>query len=372
MIKPIIKVCLIIFFLKTSFCSSQTQDTYFIGHSLIGHAIPTMLDQMANASGVNYTGSRQIINGAPLQFNWNNPTLGEVGNYEIDLATGNYNTLVITEAIPLKNHLEWSDTFNVSNNFYNYFYNYITNGQVYIYETWHCINSGTPAGCAYDGEDHINWRQRLDEDLDDWESIVINLNNLHPNTEVLVVPGGQAVAALYDAVLNNEITGVNNISYFFADDIHLNDIGSYYMACVMYATLFRQSPIGLIFNTEDPWGTAYNSPGEVLGTKLQELAFETVCNYSRSGFDCSTLSVPNTNENSNFLVTQNNNEVNIEMFSDDIAKINLYDLQGRTIISKNVNNQKQCSFKINNFSKTMYILNVQTSKGIRMQKKIIL
>lgn len=364
------KITLILLILSINIYS-QNNNTYFIGHSLVGHTIPRMLDQMAVATNINYVSSRQVINGAPLKYNWENPHLGEIGNYENDLTTGIYSNLVLTEAVPLKNHLTWSDTYKISNNFYNYFSNYRTNGKVYIYETWHCINSGTSKGCSYDNEDHINWRQRLDEDLDDWESITNHLNDLQPNNQVLLIPGGQAMAKLHDAITNNEILGVDSIDYFFIDDIHLNDIGSYYMACVMYTTLFKKSPKGLPINFTDIWGVPYQSPSEALATKLQELSLEVVCSYPKSGVDCSTLGISNVKNKKNLLITQNNHKVIIELKQGTMINLKVYDLLGKTIISKKLNNQKIYSFNTDKFSNLVYIVSIETSNGKIVQKKVL-
>jgi len=58
-----------------------------------------------------------------------------------------------------------------------------------LFETWHCVNSGTEKGCAYDKNDDVPWRERLDQDLEKWRGIA-----KAAGPEVKLVPGGQALA----------------------------------------------------------------------------------------------------------------------------------------------------------------------------------
>lgn len=298
--KKIFYNALTIILLSLFSCSTKNQDlneppsqvesdvnAYFVGHSLIGFDITQMMTEIAISDEEStFTHSKQITNGATLQHNWQNPTTADVGNYTQDLSQNKFNKFIITEAIPLENHLIWSDTYNMVDNFYSAFKDNNENGQVYIYETWHCINSGT-TGCQWDEGSDVPWRTRLEQDKEKWESISIYLNQKYTNDVVHIIPGGQALAKLYDAIENNEINGVTNIDYFFSDDIHLNDFGHYYIACVMYATLFKKSPVGLTYNTKKEWGEAYESPGLELGTKLQEMAWATVCENSEiTGVTC--------------------------------------------------------------------------------------
>ncbi|MBO6516385.1 MAG: hypothetical protein JJ975_07520 [Bacteroidia bacterium] len=285
--------CLVFVLIGDILCHAQSVNAYFVGHSLVGHTIPNMLEDLASDDDeVTYLASRQVINGSPLKYNWENPDKGEVGNYRADLATGTYNHLIVTEAVPLINHLTWSNSYNMADSFYSYLNRFASNPTFFVYETWHCINSGRPEGCNWDDNDTIPWRKRLDQDRTRWEGIADSVLKRNLGGEVYLVPGGQAMALLFDEIESGHMTGMTKIEDAFHDDIHLNDTGSYYMACVMYATLFRKSPEGRTVDTDHQWGS-YNSPGTILGKQLQELAWRVVCDYDRSGVDCSTNSINN-------------------------------------------------------------------------------
>lgn len=369
--KILLKTCLaLIFIINCGY--SQNHSTYFVGHSLVGHTMPEMLNQLALSKGINYSSSRQVINGAPLKYNWENPDRGEIGNYTLDLSTANYNTLILTEAIPLDNHITWSDTNVMASNFYNYFDIYINNGTSYIYETWHCLNSGTPEGCAYDDGDTVLWRERLDQDLSKWEAIADYINNQNSNANTKLIPAGQAMALLYDEIALNNLNGITNISDFYSDDIHLNDMDNYYIACVMYATLFNDTPIGLTREINNPWGTPYETPDALLANKLQELALQSVCNYQNNSTGyCQTLSVVEENLNAQVDITFDSENIHIASKNNRITKFSIYNVLGQNITTTTSVNQSAISIKKPKVENSIHILIVTLDSGKQVSKKMI-
>ncbi len=211
--------------------ADQTSSVFLIGHSLVNHNMPTMLEALVQDAGLSYSGGRQIINGANLQWQWNN-----------------------------------SHTANAQ-------------ARTYIYETWHCINSGLPAGCDWDDNDNIPWRERLDQDLSAWQGIADHLNVEFAGPEVSLIPAGQAMALLYDRALAGEVPGIGHAFDLFSDDIHLTDAGNYFVALVMFATIFQQSPEGLTAQISNEWDAPYDLPNAVTALALQALAWEAVQNY---------------------------------------------------------------------------------------------
>ena len=83
----------------------------FVGHSLFGPTAPRMLDQMLGASGVDARVEAQIINGAPLRYNWDNGAQAKGINARAALAEGGTDILILTEAQPLPDQLKWNDSF---------------------------------------------------------------------------------------------------------------------------------------------------------------------------------------------------------------------------------------------------------------------
>ncbi|TGN51047.1 hypothetical protein E4L95_17065, partial [Paracoccus liaowanqingii] len=148
--------------------------------------------------------------------------------------------------------------------------------QTYIYETWH--------GFDFHNGNLRAWRAGLDSFGPKWESIVDGVNAGLPDgaKPMLLIPAGQAMANLYDAIEAGQIPGVTSIRQFFVDDIHLNINGNYFVTMVHQATLYGENPDGLPERTFSPWGS-YPAVNPALADALQKVAWETVNEYDRDG-----------------------------------------------------------------------------------------
>lgn len=243
---------------------------FFIGHSLVSPAVPEMLAISARAAKIESRVDFQIINGAPLKVNWTDAANAQGMNGRVALASGAYGAVVITEAIALRDHIEYNDTNGYALRWYELAVSANPKAQVYLYETWHDRNGGD-----------AHWRKRLDEDLPLWEGIVDGVNGARkPGTpDMLIVPAGQALAKLYDEIAAGRVPDLGAMGELFADDIHLTDVGKYFVTMVHFATLYKKSPEGLPRRL----GPYKNAPSEALAAKMQQVAWEVVRSYPRSG-----------------------------------------------------------------------------------------
>ncbi|KAG1648012.1 hypothetical protein GQR58_030153 [Nymphon striatum] len=80
------------------------------------------------------------------------------------------------------------------------------------------------------------------------------------------------MARLDDAILAGTVPGLSRINDVFADDIHPNDLGFYYLSLFQYAVLTGQSPIGLPHALTNPWGETYTAPSPAMALRLQQIA----------------------------------------------------------------------------------------------------
>ena len=94
-----------------------------------------------------------------------------------------------------------------------------------------------------------------------------------------LIPAGQGMARLYDALAAGEVPGATRIQDFFSDDIHPNDLGMYYVAMIHYATITGQPAEGLPRRLTDAHGGTFQTPSPDLAATLQRLADETVAAY---------------------------------------------------------------------------------------------
>ena len=278
--------------------NAQTLKAFYIGHSLSDQIAEMVQSLTDDTEGVYFDWRYQSIPGAPLIYQWERmaaddytahpPHIYPFYDPANGLPAGDFDVLVMVDSVPRQSEGEWgiSMTYTYSGLFLDYAQSNNPGIQVYFYEPWHCINSGTPTGCDWD-IDSNPWRQRLIDDLPMWESVVDYLNTHHsPTHPVQLIPGGQGLARLYDAIAADEVPGLSSIEDLFDDDIHLSNVGKYYIACIHYAVLHDQSPVGLTNQLKNTWGGDFDpAPTPEQAAIFQALAWETVTEYrARAGY----------------------------------------------------------------------------------------
>ncbi len=252
--------------------ASLITSVVMIGHSLIGLENPRMLEQLlAAGQQADPKVEAQIIIGAPLRYNWDHADKAQGINARARLATGPVDALIVTEAVPLTNHLRWSNTEEAVEDFYTLAAGTNPAVTLYLMEGWHSLLSGTGAEVPFDEGGNVDWRKRLDADLPRWQGVVDKVK-ARTGGDIRLMPTGQALGRLADAIEAGTVPGLRRINDVFADDIHPNDLGFYFLALVQYAVLTGQSPIGLPHVLKTEWGTPYKAPSPELAARLQEIA----------------------------------------------------------------------------------------------------
>ncbi|EDZ48133.1 conserved hypothetical protein [Rhodobacterales bacterium Y4I] len=241
-----------------------------IGHSLFGPDNPQMLDQLLDTRAET-TVEAQIINGAPLSYNWQHSATAE-GVDSRERLRRPADAVIVTEAIPLANHLKWSGTEQAVTQFYELARAASPEVQFYLQETWHSLNSGTGTAVPFDDGADAPWRQRLEQDLPRWQAVVDGVNAA-TGGDVKLLPAGQAMARLDDAIQAGTMPGLASIRDVFADDIHPNATGFYFLALLQYAVLTGENPSGLPHRLKDRWGKPYPAPAPELAARLQDIAW---------------------------------------------------------------------------------------------------
>lgn len=232
-----------------------------------------MLQEVLHSKAPGIEVGAQIINGAPLKYNWEQS--GPHTAHEL-LPGGNYNVVILTEAIPLQNHLDWSDTAGFAQRFRGLALDANPQARVFLQETWHSLNSGTGQDVPYDDGDDVPWRERLTADLPKWQDVVTRVNAVSADIPPMeLLPAGQAMALLSDAIDDGSVPGLTSIRDVFRDDIHPNDTGFYFLTMLQYASVTGESPVGLGRNLKDPYGNSYDTPNDALAKRLQEIAWQT-------------------------------------------------------------------------------------------------
>ncbi|MBM1310757.1 hypothetical protein JQT66_10995 [Sulfitobacter mediterraneus] len=260
-------------------------DTFFsvlmVGHSLFGQDGPDRLGHALTAGTGGAQVQAQIINGAPLRYNWDHGSDAEGVNARQVLPEGEITHLILTEALPLANHVTWSDSSFFAQSYAELAIAANPAAQVFVMETWHSLKSGTGEAVDHDEGADVPWRSRIDADLPVWERIVDEINAGLPRgvPAARLIPAGQAMGRLYDAINAGEVAGVSSITALFSDDIHLNDLGHYFVSQVQFAALTGQSPEGLPGPGTGRWGGEFQTLDPALATALQQIAWDTVAGY---------------------------------------------------------------------------------------------
>lgn len=371
-----------ILFISALFCAAnsmvkaQTNNTFFLGHSLINFHVPNIVNQLSIASGETYSYDANIGNGASLGWHWNNPTTGQGPQWDLTLPNGGYENFILTEAVPLVSQLDWGDSYRYTDSLCSYANQYNPNIQYYLYETWHCILSGdgstggaggTP--CSGDPESTIPWRDRLTIDLPKWESIADSINLIHTNP-MLIIPNGQAFGRLSDSIESGAVPGLTSVFDLFVDEFHLDNRGNYFVACVVFSVIHGTSPVGLPNQVEDEYGTLYpDFPTPAQATMMQEIAWQTVCDYPRDGVDCSSDVSTETLEKPIFSIYPIPANDQLTVKYDALAEIvpyTIHDRLGKVILTGDLSSQTS-TIRVADLSAGVYFITIknQTLKFIK-------
>lgn len=218
-------------------------DVLMVGHSLFGGNTALLtesaLREMVGPSVV----ETQIINGSSLAFNWDNSAKAEGVDARARLASRPADVLILTEAIPVAGHIQWSDTAGNVAKFAGLAREANPDVRVFLFEGW---PSRSPDGSPkVDPDANLPWRERLVKDLVLWQGAT--------GEGVDIIPAGQAFALLDDEIAAGRVPGIDSLDEMFSDDIHLNGKGQYFAAMVIAGAVAGKSPEGLPAKLTRAW-----------------------------------------------------------------------------------------------------------------------
>ena len=236
----------------------------FVGHSLVGPNLPQLveaaLQQMDGPSAV----EAQVINGASLAYNWDHSAEAEGVDGRARMAAGGLDVLILTEAQPIAQQIDSAALVA----------RFAAEGaaanpglRVFLYETWPAIGDGTVE----------DWRDRIAADLPVWERIASDA--AAQGVPVALVPGGQAMARLAQAMAAGEVPGLTDIRQMLSDDQHLNGKGLYFMAMVQASAIAGRSPEGLPARLTRSWLSREAAISEAQAQAFQRIAWQAVSAY---------------------------------------------------------------------------------------------
>ncbi len=240
----------------------------FVGHSLVGPGLPPLVEAGLAAMEEPAQVRAQVINGAPLAWNWDNSASAEGVDARARLADPGVSALILTEAQPIAAQVDWQDSAGLVARWAGLARQANPDIRVFVYETWPSLASGPGTVIEGDAAAGTPWRQRLTDELPLWVGIA--------GDGVGVIPAGQAMGALADAAAAGSVPGIDDIRDVYADDMHLNGKGHYFVAMVHLAALTGRSPEGIPAKLLRAWPSRDAVISQETATAMQQIAWETV------------------------------------------------------------------------------------------------
>jgi hypothetical protein len=173
----------------------------------------------------------------------------------------------------------------------------------YVYSRWPRIRSKDLKSFSYDKNDYnpnepgqrpslegvMDWAEFWDkkytggwdgteETRDYFEQVVARLRAAHPSLEqpVRMIPVGDVIYALDKKIKAGAVPGFDSVWLIYKDGIHMNHFGSYLTALTFFATIFKQTPVGL---PTEPYG---DIPPEIARI-YQETVWDVVSSHPLAG-----------------------------------------------------------------------------------------
>ncbi len=262
---------------------------FHLGHSLVNRDMPAMLEQLG---GAGHDHRSQLGWGATLRSHWE-PDV-PINGFEQENAhphyqdaleavrSGSFDVLVLTEMVEIRDAIEHHGTPKYLRLWAREARTRRPDTRVYLYETWHRL------------DDTEGWLERLDKDLGRyWEGELLAKGLAGGDTggPVYVIPAGQVMARFVRRIEEKGgLPGLRSREDLFnrnpdgtQDVIHLNDLGNYLVALTHYATLYHRSPVGLPHRLKRADGTDAKAPEEATARVMQEVVWEVVTRYPKTG-----------------------------------------------------------------------------------------
>lgn len=259
------------------------------GHSLTdplfgqpwpGQYVNLITDQRGTWAGDDI--GKSTIPGSPMFWRWDNETgLNPSARHDIS----DWELLVITEGIPLPVDEQVPPQITPAKEYLSrYANNAWNNGNnsngapTLLWTTWTNLDGAEGP-----------WRATLDEYEILWEEMMDYANDSLPAnaTPIYIIPGHRMMAKLYDDIESGIVPGITSINEFFSDNIHTNSLGDYAIAMIHYACIYNSSPVGLPNELMDNPPVGFEYPSPELAAYLQDMVWEVVTNYSRTGVNSS-------------------------------------------------------------------------------------
>ncbi|MEN3150763.1 hypothetical protein ABCW43_26005 [Neorhizobium sp. IRAMC:178] len=238
---------------------------FFTGHSLIDNPLPNWVEMIARSRGKNIAWEQQIVIGSPLRYrtrgdndqdlSWAGYRYGKNRNGDqMDvveellrprrITTGRpYDTVVAAENHHLLNMIVWENAIAYLRHFHDRLLDGNPKGRTLYVHTWLGVDKDNPAPwLEHETNASVVWQCVA-------EKVKLTLQAEKRPANLSVVPAGTALVELVKRTVDGKVVGLTGstrekLDRIFRDEVHLTDMGIYFVAAVHYASIYRQSPEG--------------------------------------------------------------------------------------------------------------------------------
>lgn len=260
---------------------------FFSGHSLTDNPIPDFVAQIAQSLGHDFGFNEQIGIGSTIKYRTGTPpawegyrrgknregsgmnVIEELKSPKTLGAGDKYDVLFITERHDILGTIEWEDTTRGLRHFHDRLIDGSPTATTLFTQTWLDIDKDNPSiWIAHEKTAHYAWECVANK-------VNLTLAAQGRADRVVAQPGGAALVDLVEKVIAGQVRGLTGttkqrLDALFSDNVHPTRLGSYYLAAVHYATIFRRSPVGA--------AVPMDVPAEPVAD-LQRIAWEFVNAY---------------------------------------------------------------------------------------------
>lgn len=282
------KALLIAIIASISAFSQITNRIFTIGNSVTDGINFAGFQALANQKGNTHILARNMIPGAPLSFLY-----GATGGFETPpygwwpTALGNYDWDCISFQPFDRDILGADGDYEIIKNYVNHLRGNRTSYdqlQIYIYSRY----PRAPVGKTHQTATADDWNKlwegtygsggQSSETKSYFERLVSTVRggNLLPKAATMI-PAGDVMYALNKKMVDGKIPGYTKIWDFYADGIHVNNLGSFTLGAIFFATTYKQDPRGLTVAPD------YGSIPNALRDTILQTIYEVVFTHPLSG-----------------------------------------------------------------------------------------
>ena len=217
---------------------------YFLGNSLTDQVKYDWFEKLSDESGVEVEWARQMIPGAPIRWLYAHPDEGfrekEFGGWQ--KALGGFEWDVLT----LQPFAGFDEEVEAAVKIARTALAKSPGVQIYWYAQWPGRDGHAWADVWNQDFRDPRFRRGANHSRSCYEAGVYALRERLPDAKpVLLIPVGHVMYRLDRKMQQGLISGFKSIYEFYADGIHLGNVGSYVVAGTFYAVIHRKSPVGL-------------------------------------------------------------------------------------------------------------------------------